>query len=98
GAAHRAAVGLADDRYDRHVIEFGVVEPVEQMYRARPRGRHAHSEPIGELRIPHGLESAHLLVPSLDEPRRVTGATECGDDAVDAVAGIGEHVLDVPLA
>ena len=36
GAAHRAALGLADDRDDGHVVQLGVVEPVEQVDRAGP--------------------------------------------------------------
>ena len=38
-AAHRRAFGLPDDRHDRHVVELRVVQPVEQMDRARAAGR-----------------------------------------------------------
>ena len=36
-AAHRGAVGLADDRDHRHVVELGVVQAVEQVDGARAR-------------------------------------------------------------
>ena len=36
-AAHRRALGLADDGDHRHVVELGVVQPVEQVHRARAR-------------------------------------------------------------
>ena len=70
-AAHRAAVGLADDRDHRHVVELGVVQPVEQVDRAGSRGGRADPDPAGELGVADGLERGHLLVPGLDELRLV---------------------------
>jgi hypothetical protein len=97
GAAHRAALGLPDDGDDRHVVEFGVVQTVQQVDRARAGGGQADADLARELRVPDGLQRAHLLVPRLDERRRVVGLAERGDDAVDAVAGVGEDLLDPPL-
>ena len=96
-AAHRAARGLADDGDDRHVIEFRVVETVEQVDRAGARSRGAHSHLTTELRVAGGLERGHLLVPALYEPRGVVGSPECGDQAVDAVPGVTENLFDTPF-
>ncbi len=97
-AAHGAAGGLADDGDDGHVVEFGVVEPVEQVDRAGPGGGGADADAPGELGVAHGLEGGHLLVAALDEPRLVVGLAEGGDDAVDAVAGVAEYLFDAPFA
>ena len=90
--------GLADDRHHRHMVELGVVQPVEQVDRARARGRRAHAEPAGELGVADRLEGGHLLVPGLDEPRPVVGPPPGREQPVDAVARVAEDVLDVPLA
>ena len=97
-AAHRAAVGLADDRDDRDVVELGVVQPVEQMDGSRAGRGHAHAGAAAELRVADRLEGGHLLVPRLDERGRVVGAPEGAQQPVDAVARIGEDLLDAPLA
>ena len=51
----------------------------------------------GELGVAGGGERGHFLVPGLDEAGIVVGAPEGGDEAVDAVAGVGEDLGDVPL-
>ena len=98
GAAHRGPVGLAHDRHHRHVIELGVVQAVQQVDRARPRGRGAHAGPAGELRVPHRLERGHLLVPRLHEHGLVVRAAPGGQQAVDPVARVGEDFLHPPRA
>ena len=95
-AAHGAAVGLADDRHHRNVIQFRVVQAVQQVDGAGAGRRHAHADPARELRVADGLEGRHLLVPRLDELRLVLRPSPGGEDAVDAVAGVGEHVMDAP--
>ena len=79
------------------MVELRVVQAVEQVDRARTGRGHAHAEPAGELRVADRLERAHLLVPRLDELRLVLGAAPGREDAVDAVARVGEHVLDPPV-
>ena len=98
GAAHGAAVGLADDRDDGHVVQLGVVQAVEQVNGARARRGHAHADAAGELRVADGLEGGHLLVPGLDELGLVIRPAPGGQDAVDPVAGVGEYVPHVPCA
>ena len=61
-AAERRARLLADDRDDRLVVELGVVEAVQQVDRARARGREADADLAGELRVAAGHERGHLLV------------------------------------
>jgi hypothetical protein len=96
-AAHRRAVRLADDREHRHMVEFRVVQAVEQVDRPRPRGRHAHPEAAAELGVADRLERGHLLVPRLHETRLVPGPAPGGEQAVDAVARITEDLLHPPL-
>jgi hypothetical protein len=98
GAAHRAARRLADDRDHRHVVEFRVVEAVQQVDRARAGGGQAHADLAAELRVADGCERGHLLVPGLHEPRPVVGLPEAHHDSVDAVTRIGEDLFDTPLA
>ncbi|SKU10185.1 Uncharacterised protein [Mycobacteroides abscessus subsp. abscessus] len=57
------------------MIQFGVVEAVEKMYRARAGSCRADTESAGELRETHCFEGGHLLVTSLDELWVVVGAT-----------------------
>jgi hypothetical protein len=45
--AERGALLLAHDRYDRDVVELRVVEAVEEVDRARARGRDADPERVG---------------------------------------------------
>ena len=85
-----------DDRHHRHVVQLGVVQPVEQVDRPRARGGHADADPASELGVPDRLEGGHLLVPGLDELRLVVGSAPGGQDPVDPVAGVGEHVLARP--
>ena len=47
GAAHGAAVGLADDRDDGHVVQLGVVQAVEQVDGARAEvAMHTPTRPV----------------------------------------------------
>ena len=89
--------GLADDRDDRDVVELRVVEPVEQVHRPGPARRGADPDVAGELRVADGLECRHLLMPRLDELRLVLGPPPGGEQPVDAVARVAEHLLDVPF-
>jgi hypothetical protein len=86
--AERHALLLADDRDHGLVVLGGVVEAVEQVDRARPRGRHADADLAGELRVRARHERGELLVADLDEAELVRCAVERTEEAVDAVAGI----------
>ena len=97
GAAHRRAFGLSDDGHHRHVVELGVVEAVEQVYRSRAAGRHAHPDLAGELGESDGFEGRHLLVAGLHELRFVAGALPGRQQAVDAVPGEAEDLLHTPF-
>src|SRR4029453_4954554 len=50
-----------------------------------------------ELRVSDGLESSHLLVPSLYELRIVVGPPPCGEQSIDAVARITKYLRHPPL-
>jgi hypothetical protein len=49
------------------VVELGVIQAVEQMHGARPRGREAHADLAGDLGVRGGGERRDLLVAHLDE-------------------------------
>ena len=66
----------AGDRQHRLVVELGVVDAVEQVDAAGPRGREADAELAGELRIGAGREGRGFLVPDLDEPDLVLALRE----------------------
>ena len=94
---HRGSLGLPDQRDDRYVVEFGVVEPVEEVDTAGTTGRGTYADLTGEFRVPDGLERAHLLVARLHELRIVLRANPGRQQAVDAVAGVAENLPDPPL-
>ena len=97
-ATHCRAGGLAHDRDNPYVIKFGVVEAVEQVDRAGSTGSGAHADSAGELGVAASLEGGHLLMPCLNKFRLIIGPLPGGEQAVDAVARIAEHLLDAPLA
>ena len=92
---------LADDRDHRLVVELGVVEPVEQVDRARPGRRHAHADLVGELGVRARHERRHLLMAGLDVAKvpcpPPVGVAECTVEATDAVTRIPVEPVQVPL-
>ena len=97
------AARLADPRHERRSRPSGHDRAwrrraIEQVDRARSRGRRADAEATGELGVADRLERAHLLVSRLDEPRLVTGPSPSREQAVDAVARVAENPLDSSLA
>ena len=80
-----------------HVVELRVVQPVQQVDRARAAGRRAHPDLAGELREPDRLERGHLLVPGLHELRVVRRPPPRREQSVDPVAGIPEDLLHAPF-
>ena len=80
--AQRHALLLADERDDRLVVELLGVEPVQQVDRAGPRGRHADADPAGELRVCARHEGRHLLVPHLNELRVTLRPVERAEEAL----------------
>src|SRR5690606_24437546 len=82
---------------DRLVVELGVVEAVEQVDGAGPRGGEADARPAGELRVRGGGERGQLLVAGLDEPDLVARVVEAAEDAVDAVARVAVDPVDAPF-
>jgi hypothetical protein len=85
---------LGHEGYHRYVVEFRVVQTVEQVNGARTGRRRAHVDPPGELGVADCFEGGHLLVPGLDELRCVVGPAPGREQAVDAVARAGEDTLD----
>ena len=95
--AHGPHEGLADDGHHRLMVQLGVVQPVQQVDRPRPRGGHAHPDLAGELGVPARHERRHLLMAGLDEPQLVLVAAQRAEDPVDPVAGEAVDGVDPPL-
>ena len=72
----------------------GVVEPVEQVQRARSDGAHADSERAGQLGLGAGGERARLLVTHADPLHALLAADRVGH----RVQGVADHAPDVPDA
>src|SRR5699024_8001987 len=89
---------LPDDRDHRYVVEFGVIQTIEQMHRAWPGCGGTDADTAAELRVAGRLESGHFFVPGLDELRIVFGASPGGQKPVDTVAGITKDAIYVPFA
>ena len=89
---------LADDSHHRPMIEFGIVEPVQEMDGAGTRGRKAHTHFTGELGVPAGHERRHLLMPYLNKIELIPRSTQRTHDAVDTIAGVAEDALHAPFA
>lgn len=97
-AAQRGSRLLADDGQHRLMIHARVVEPVQQVDRARPRGGEAHPDLSGELGVGAGHEGRHLLVAHADIVECLGAPAHGAHDPVDAIAGVAEDALHPPLA
>src|SRR5215208_5666748 len=93
--AERRTRRLTDDRDDRLVVHFRVIETIEQMDGARTGRCQAYADLTAELRMPACHERAHLLMPSLYEPDAILRAFECAHESVDAITGV---TVDSPHA
>lgn len=92
-AAQRGSRLLADDGQHRLMIHARVVEPVQQVDRARPRGGEAHPDLSGELGVGAGHEGRHLLVAHADIVECLGAPAHGAHDPVDAIAGVAEDAL-----
>jgi hypothetical protein len=96
--AQREALLLTDDRDHRLMVELGVVEPVEEVDRARPGGREADPDLAAELGVGARHERRELLMGGLDELDLLAVLVKAAEDPVDAVAGIAVDAGDaVPV-
>src|SRR5690606_34745469 len=84
------------DRDDRHALELGVIEAVQQMDPARTRCRETAADLAGPFGVPAGHEGRRLLVANLHEPDSVLPDPERLHNAVDTVARQTEDDLDAP--
>ncbi len=75
------------------MIHARVVEPVQQVDRARPRGGQAHPDLSGELGVGAGHEGRHLLVAHADIVECLGAPAHGAHDPVDAIAGVAEDAL-----
>jgi hypothetical protein len=95
-AAHGQTRRLSNDGHDRLMIEFRVVESVEEVNGAGTGGGDADAGLARELGVCAGHEGGHLLVPDLDEGDGVLGTVQRAEEAVDAIAGIAIDTADTP--
>ena len=79
------------------MVELRVVEAVQELHGARPRGRYAYAHLARELGVRAGREAADHLVAHLDELGLAVELLERAHEAVDAVARVAVHAPDAPL-
>jgi len=79
------------------MVHLGVKETIEQMHGARPAGGETDSYLASEFRVRARHERGHFFVADLNVIHLLSGASDCADDAVDAVAGESVNAPDAPL-
>src|SRR3954447_26566955 len=79
---------LADKRHHGNMIHLGVVQSIQQMDRARARGRIAKPDLAGKLGMCRGHERRHLLVADLYVLHPVLGFLERHVEASDSVTRV----------
>jgi hypothetical protein len=65
------------------MVDLRVVQPIQEVNRARAGGGEAHAQPTGEFRVPAGHEGAHFLVARREELDLLLIAGQGADDSVD---------------
>src|SRR6185437_11799712 len=95
--ADQIVIGHAGDGENRRAVDLGVIKPVEEMHRARPRGREADAEAAGELGVAASRQGSGLLVPRMDVADAILRLAQRLDEAVDAVAGQAEDRIHAPI-
>jgi hypothetical protein len=79
------------------MIQFRVVEAVQQVNRAWARRGHAHANLAGELGMGAGHERSQLFMTGLDERHAIARAIERAQQSVDAVSGVSINSCHAPL-
>jgi hypothetical protein len=97
GSAAQPLSAVATPRHHRLMIELCVIQTIEQMDRSGTRGRQAHSDLAGQLRMRACREGSDLLVPGLGELELVADLVEGAKQPIDRITGIAVHALDAPL-
>ena len=87
----------AGDGEHRRLIEFGVIESVQEMDAARPGSRDADPEPPGPFRIGACCEGGSLLMADLNEADFVFPPTKRFDQSVNAIARNSEYCVHSPV-
>src|SRR3954453_8975080 len=79
------------------MIELGVIEPVEEVNRARTRCRQADADLAGILGVRAGHEGGHLLVPHLHELELLLEVGQPLIYPTEAVTRVAIHAVHAPL-
>ena len=95
--AKQAGLLHAGDGEHRLVVELGVVQPVQQVDAARPRGRDADADFAGRLRVRAGHERGGFFVVHEHKRDLVLMAAQRFEEPVDAVAGQPVDGVDAPV-
>src|SRR5207248_4736296 len=85
--ADEVVILQSGDRQNWGLVEFGVVEAVEQVNAAGAGGSEANTQLAGELGVSAGAESGGFLVAHLNETDFFFMGAQSFQDAVDAIAG-----------
>ena len=89
---------LTDDRDDRLMIGFRVVESREEVHGTGARRRETHADFTGELSVAACHERRRLFMAWLNEIDRAFGPRKRANNAVDTITGITEDAPHAPFA
>jgi hypothetical protein len=96
GPQHRSLLHPGDGQH-RRMVQLGVVEAVEQVNPARPRGGQTDPQTTGRLSVSGGHERGGLFMLDQHETNTVLVTTQPLHDPVDAVTGQTEDRVDSPV-
>ncbi|HSC30542.1 MAG TPA: hypothetical protein VLD17_02370 [Gemmatimonadaceae bacterium] len=88
---------VSRDRQHRLSIALRVIEPVQQMYAARPGSGQAHAKTTRVLGIATRGKCGGLFVANLYEPDPALACSQRFEDAVDPVARESKDRVDPPI-
>src|SRR5690606_5621981 len=77
------------------VVQFGIIQPVEQVDGPRAGGGQANTHRSGEFGVGASHEGRHFLMARLDK-RKVAVAIKCAQQSVYAVARVAEDSINTP--
>ncbi len=97
GRADQIVVGHAGDGQHRRLLHLGVQQAVNQVHCAGRRGREAHAELAGELRVADGGHGRHFFVPHVDVAHLVRVLAQGFHETVDPVTRQPENSVGAPF-
>jgi hypothetical protein len=99
-AAHGLTRRLANNSYNRDMIHFGIIKPVQQMNCPGAGRGQADADLAGKFCVGASHEGGHFLMTRLDEFHAMGiffRPFERADNSIDAISGVAKDSSDSPL-